>query len=74
MTKTLTTCDLCYNELTEIKLPASLLHHIPDLNQMCSACNDRLSAALTDARRYVHQYISITLENEAQAIRDENTS
>ena len=75
MTKlaTETQCDLCYKELVETKLPASLLNHIPDLNKMCGSCNDRLSAALTDARRYVHQYISVTLEDEALAIREENT-
>jgi hypothetical protein len=64
-----TKCDLCGIKTTDLTLPASLLDHIKDLDWMCRVCNDKLSAALTEARKHVHKYIAEALSSEANKIR-----
>jgi hypothetical protein len=64
-----TKCDLCETKTSNLVLPASMLDHIDDLEWMCKDCNDRLSAALTEARKHVHKYIAETLLTEANIIR-----
>lgn len=64
-------CDLCSNEMNEVRLPSSILDGIEGLNKMCPECNDRLSATLTEARKFIHKYINDKLVEEADAIRAE---
>ena len=68
-TVTGTKCDLCEVKTGNLVLPASMLNHIEDLEWMCKDCNDRLSAALTEARKHVHKYIAEAMTTEVNIIR-----
>lgn len=64
-----TKCDLCEAKTNDLVLPASMLKHIDDLEYMCKDCNDRLSVALTEARKHVHKYIAEAMTTECNIIR-----